>query len=397
MNLMEWLKANPSRQILLVLGLCLVLAAGFGAVYLNLLQPRYEVLFSGLRDADAATIVAELDKEKAPYQLKDGGSTILMPADQVAKTRLGLMSTAIPLKGTVGFELFNKSDMGLTEFAQQINYQRALQGELARTIMAMDGVDEARIHMALPEHSIFRDEAKQPKASVTVLTQPGKPLSAGTIRGIQRLVAAAVPDLDVANVVVLDGHGAVVSDAAPIAPSASPQDRKRAAEEAYEGAVRDALQARFPRRRIDVAVWAGAQDPDAFDAAQPSASGAGRSFPLRVDITVSPPSSAAEEQAIRSVVLSAIHADPNRDVVSYRVSEPLAAASPAPGASVARSRPTFDLRSWIIGALLLALLGAFAVPALRQRDGQRLTSRQRTEYAERLKAALDGRRADGPA
>ncbi len=389
---MDWLRTNSTaRQILLAAGLCAVIAAVVGAAYLNVLRPRYDVLFSGLRDADAATIVAELDKQKTPYQLKDGGSTILMPTDLVAKTRLGLMSTAIPLKGTVGFELFNKSDMGLTEFAQQINYQRALQGELARTIMAMDGVDEARIHLALPEHAIFRDEAKQPKASITVLTRSGKMLTPGTIRGIQRLVAAAVPDLEVANVVVLDARGAVVSDVTPAAPSASPADRRRAAEGTYEAAVRAALQNSFPHRPVDVAVWAGGED-----AASNGPDAGQRTFPLRVAITVSPPSSQAEEQAIRAVVFSAIHADPNRDVIAYTVSAPAAPAPPASAASPKPSAPS-GLSTWMIGVLLLALLAAVAAVGLRSSASRRLTPRQRAEYAKRLKAALEGRRVDEPA
>ena len=390
---MDWFRTNSlARQIVLVAGVCAVLAVIIGAAYLNLLQPHYGVLFSGLRDADAATIVTELDKQKTPYKLEDGGGTILVPLDLVAKTRLGLMSTTLPLKGTVGFELFNKSDMGLTEFAEQINYQRALQGELSRTIMSMDGVDEARIHLALPEHAIFRDEVKPPKASVTVLTRPGKSLDPAAIRGIQRLVAAAVPDLDIANVVVLDGKGDVVSDAATAAPTASSaEDRRRAVEGNYEALVRGALQISFPHRQIDIAVWVGG------DATGDAAAGAGRAFPLRVAVTVTPPSSPADEQAIRKVVMDAVHADPNRDVITYTVSMPPAASSAQRPDARARPATQSDIRAWIVPGLLAALLVAGGLFGWRRITGNRLSPSQRADYAERLKAALEGRVADGAA
>src|SRR5689334_17239302 len=216
MDLVEGFKASgPQRQLLIVLGAVALLGAVLIGLYLSFFRTTYSPLFTNLRTMDAATIVAELDKKKTPYRLRDGGATILVPSAIVDTTRLSVMSEDLPLKGSVGFELFNKSDMGLTEFAQKINYQRALQGELARTIMTMDAVDAARVHLSLPEPTIFRDDRRTPKASVTVVTRGGKQLSVGTIRGIRRLVAAAVPDLDVANVVILDDAGEVVSTDLP--------------------------------------------------------------------------------------------------------------------------------------------------------------------------------------
>src|SRR5262249_5495561 len=141
----------------------------------------------------------------------DGGATIRVPRDLVAKTRVGIANQDLPLKGTIGFELFSKSDLGLTEQAQRINYQRALQGELARTIMGMDSVDFAPVHLAIPEPTYSPGAGRPPRAAVSVQTRPGRQLSADTVRGIQRLVAATVPDLNVADVVVLDQAGRVVS------------------------------------------------------------------------------------------------------------------------------------------------------------------------------------------
>src|ERR1700749_2833351 len=141
------------------------------------LRVDYQPLFTALRPADAAKIVADLDRRKVSYRLENGATTILVPAETVDATRLNLMSEDLPLKGTVGFELFNKSDMGLTEFAQKINYQRALQGELARTIMTIDVIDSARVHLSLPEPTVFREDRRAPKASVTLATRQGRRLS----------------------------------------------------------------------------------------------------------------------------------------------------------------------------------------------------------------------------
>src|SRR3954454_16858263 len=141
--------APPGRQLAAVAFGAVLLCALLAAFWLLFLRTDYGVLFSRLREPDAATIVAELDKRKIPYRLEQGGTTILVPADRVDNTRLAVMGEDLPLKGQVGFELFNKSDMGLTDFAQKINYQRALQGELARTIMTVESVDSARVHLSI--------------------------------------------------------------------------------------------------------------------------------------------------------------------------------------------------------------------------------------------------------
>src|SRR5205085_1424775 len=210
---------------------------------------------SSLRTMDAATIVAELDKQKVPYRLEQGGTTITVPEDQVDSTRLAVMGQDLPLKGQVGFELFNKSDMGLTDFAQKINYQRALQGELARTIMTVDAVDSARVHLSLSEHGIFRDDRVAAKASVTLVPRPGHRLTVPTVIGIQRLVAAAVPELEASNVVVIDEDGRVIgSELGANEPAESPERQRL--ESRYERDVRRAIAGIAP---VDatVSVWAG--------------------------------------------------------------------------------------------------------------------------------------------
>jgi flagellar M-ring protein FliF len=230
---------SPVRQVVLIIAFVAILGGALGAAWYAWLRTPYQPLFSALRPSDAATIVAELDRQKIPYRLDDGGASISVPADRADAIRLNVMTQDLPLKGTVGFELFNKSDLGLTDFVQRINYQRALQGELERTIMKLDGVDTARVHLALGEETIFRDDRVPPKASVSIRMKAGALLSDSAVQGIQKLVSAAVPKLEAANVVILDekgqllgGKGAGASIAAATAPSLH---AKGDSDQSYEG------------------------------------------------------------------------------------------------------------------------------------------------------------------
>ncbi len=206
-------EASRSRQITLVLGLCLILFFILISAYYAM-RPNYQVLFSDLKSSDANAIVAELEKQKVPYQLDETptGNVVLVPGGDMRGMRLKLMKGDLRLSGVVGLELFNNSDLGLTEFAQKVNYQRALQGELARTIMTLDEIDQARVHLTLPESSLFRRDGGHPKASVALFMRGGYTLEPNTIKGIQRLVAAAVPELSASDVTVLDQRGALAGD-----------------------------------------------------------------------------------------------------------------------------------------------------------------------------------------
>lgn len=208
--LAQFSAASPVRRWTLVIGLLVVAACVAVAGWL-LLRPSYEVMFSGLRRQDAAAITAELEKQKIPFRYDEQNAAILVPRGDSRATRLKLMSRDLRLQGVVGLELFNNSDLGLTEFAQKVNYQRALQGELARTIMTLDEIDLARVHITLPDSSLFRRDNARPKASVALFLRDGQSLSAESIRGIQRLVAASVPELSPADVSVLDASGAPAS------------------------------------------------------------------------------------------------------------------------------------------------------------------------------------------
>jgi flagellar M-ring protein FliF len=210
MDMSFWNDADSGRRAGLAIGVLMILAAMAGAMWWAMSKP-YAVLFSDLEAADAGRVVAELDKVKRDYRLADGGTSIMVPENEVHETRLKLMSSGMPLAGGVGFEIFDDAGFGMTEFAQRINYQRALEGELTRTIMALDEVKYARVHVVMPEGGLFEDEKDAPSASVTLFLkgrgQPGR----GQIRGVQNLVASAVPRLDPAQVTVTDENGVTLS------------------------------------------------------------------------------------------------------------------------------------------------------------------------------------------
>ncbi|MGH8038016.1 MAG: flagellar basal-body MS-ring/collar protein FliF [Stenotrophomonas sp.] len=189
---------------------CLLLVAL--AIYLAL-RPSYKPLFTDLKPGDASAVIAELEKERIPFRLDEDRGAILVPENDSRAARIKLMSGDLRLQNVVGLELFKDSSLGLTEFAQKVNYQRALQGELSRTIMSLDDVDTARVHLTLPESSIFRRDKARPKASIAVFMRRGGHLDEDTIGGIQRLVAAAVPEMAVSDVTVLDARGVALASA----------------------------------------------------------------------------------------------------------------------------------------------------------------------------------------
>lgn len=207
-----WLARSPANRSLMAAMFVGVLVFAAVAVFW-LWRTDYQVLFTELDTRDGAAIVEELRRMKVPYKLVDGGTTILVEEGAVHETRLQLMGRGVALNGGVGFEIFDNKDIGMTEYTQRINYQRALQGELARTIVALNQVKQARVHLVVPEHSLFKRQAVKPKASVTLLLKPGKQLDNDQIVGIQRLVAASVPGLEAGAVMVLDQRGVTLSAA----------------------------------------------------------------------------------------------------------------------------------------------------------------------------------------
>ncbi len=210
-----WNSLGNAARASLIAGAVLIVALTAGSAAW-LLRTDYQVLFADLKPQDTATMVAELDRLKVPYKIGADGNTILVDAPVVHATRLKLLGKDIPLHGTAGFELFNNADFGMTEFAQKINYQRALQGEITRTILSLSEVRDARVHLAMPEEGLFKRANSKAKAAITLSLKAGQSLRPEQIAGIQRLVSAAVPGIVAADVTIVDQQGVALTRPAAV-------------------------------------------------------------------------------------------------------------------------------------------------------------------------------------
>lgn len=173
--------------------------------------PEWRVLYSNLSDRDGGAIVAQLSQMNMPYKVADGGGAIMVPAAQVHDTRLRLAAQGLPKGSVIGFELMENQKFGATQFQEQVNFQRGLEGELVRTIQAIGAVQGARVHLAIPKQSAFLRERAKPSASVMVQLHPGRALERAQVSGIVHLVASSVPDLPVKNITVVDHTGTLLS------------------------------------------------------------------------------------------------------------------------------------------------------------------------------------------
>jgi flagellar M-ring protein FliF len=174
-------------------------------------RPDLTTLYANLNPTDAGMIVEQLKSGRVSYAITDNGTRILVPASQVYETRLKLAAAGLPQGGGVGFELFDRSNFGATDFVQKLNYQRALQGELARTIGQIREVQQARVHIAIPQPTIYSDREKPVTASVVLSLQPGARMNAEQVRAIVHLVSASVEGLDADRVTVIDSAGRILS------------------------------------------------------------------------------------------------------------------------------------------------------------------------------------------
>ncbi len=193
-----------------ILGIGAGVAAVLVAVTMGYGEPK-GLLYSNLDIKEAGSITAALDQAGVKYEVKGDGSTILVGRDEVASTRLMLSGKGLPTSGSVGYEIFDEANaLGQTDFVQQLNRQRALEGELARTIRSLDGITSARVHLVLPKRQLFEDEAEQPSAGITIGVGGREP-NAQQVRAMQNLVASAVPNLKPERVTVVDQHAKTLS------------------------------------------------------------------------------------------------------------------------------------------------------------------------------------------
>ena len=201
---------NARQKLTAMATVALAVALLVGA-WLWTKEPPYGVLFSNLTDQDGGQIVASLQQQNVPYKYSEGGGAIMVPVNQVHDVRLKLASQGLPKGGLVGFELMENQKLGTSQFAEQVNYQRGLEGELARSIQALGAVRAARVHLAIPKQTAFLRDDLKPSASVLVSLQPGRALEPAQIAGIVHLVSSSVPQLAPNNVSVIDQDGKLVS------------------------------------------------------------------------------------------------------------------------------------------------------------------------------------------
>ena len=199
------------KKLLAAIGATAVMAVMAG-LWMWSQKPDYKVLFSNFTDKDGGAIVASLQQLNVPYKFADGGVAILVPAEQVHDVRLKLAAQGLPKGGGVGFELMENQKLGVSQVLEQVNFQRALEGEMARSIQSIAAVQTARVHLAMPKNTVFVREQQKPTASVLLNLHPGRTLDQQQVSAIVHLVASSVPDLPAKNVTVVDQDGNLLSN-----------------------------------------------------------------------------------------------------------------------------------------------------------------------------------------
>ncbi len=230
------------NQRVAVIGVALT--ALFAVTLLLLMQPpqRYAPVYTNLSGEDAAVIVEQLRQQGVPYRLSADGMTVSVPVDRVADVRLTLASLGLPKGGSLGFELFDRSSFGVTDFAQRVNYQRAIEGELQRTISRLDAVSSARVHIVIPEESLFAEDQQPTSAAVVLQLKPGRKLTEEQVRGIVHLVSNAVPGLRPENLTVVDDAGNPIWSGNEAGSASAGMDEHLKAQRAYETTLATQLQ-----------------------------------------------------------------------------------------------------------------------------------------------------------
>jgi flagellar M-ring protein FliF len=203
-------RLTGQQKILLMVAVAALIAVVVaGSTWVK--QSDYRILFSNIGERDGGSIIAALDQMNIPYKFSESGGSILIPSDKVHEVRLRLASQGLPKGGGVGFELMENQKFGISQFAEQVNYQRGLEGELSRTIQSISAVQAARVHLAIPKPTVFVREELKPSASVLLNLYAGRSLDPVQIAGVQNLVAASVPNLAPASVTIIDQSGTMLS------------------------------------------------------------------------------------------------------------------------------------------------------------------------------------------
>lgn len=223
---LDFLKGLGPARLIALGGVTAALIAFFAIIMMRVSSPNMALLYSGLPMSDSAEIVAKLEALGVPFELRGDGTTIMVPQSEALRLRMSMAEAGLPSGGSVGYEIFDEtSALGTTSFVQNMNHLRALEGELARTIRALDSIQAARVHLVLPERELFSRDRQEPTASIVVRTRGG--LGRTHARGIQFLVASAVEGLTPANVSIIDETGAMIAGGADGPGGASSMDERQ--------------------------------------------------------------------------------------------------------------------------------------------------------------------------
>ncbi|AGW94955.1 MULTISPECIES: flagellar basal-body MS-ring/collar protein FliF [Cupriavidus] len=208
-EVLERLKANPKLPLMLA-GAALAAAIAVGVLWSR--SPDYKVLYSNLSERDGGAVLLSLQQMNVPYKFAEGGGAVMVPAEKVHEIRLRLASQGLPKSGTTGMELMDNQKFGISQFAEQVNYQRGLEGELARSIESIAAVQSARVHLAIPKPTLFVRERQKPTASIVLQLHPGRAIDEGQVAAISHLVSSSVPELTPKSISIVDQHGNLLSN-----------------------------------------------------------------------------------------------------------------------------------------------------------------------------------------
>ncbi len=241
-----FLALSPGKQMVIA-AVAFLSAVAFAILIFVANRTDYRPLFTNLTSEDAGEIVKKLKDAKTPYQITPDGKGILVPSDKVYELRLTLASEGIPQGGGVGFEIFDRKNFGMTEFVQKLNYQRALQGELSRTIAQLTGVEQARVHLVIPEKSLFRDNEKPATASIVLKMKSNRALKDSEVQGVVHLVSSSIEGMDPEHVTVLDSRGKILSKGGSSDPTARMTSAMQETQRTYEKNVEERIQSLLDR------------------------------------------------------------------------------------------------------------------------------------------------------
>jgi len=242
-----FLALTPGKRMLIA-GVTLLSVAAFAVLILVANRTDYRPLFTNLTSEDAGEIVKKLKDSKVPYQITADGKGVMVPSDKVYELRMTMASEGLPQGGGVGFEIFDRKNFGMTEFVQKLNYQRALQGELSRTITQLSGVEQARIHLVIPEKSLFRENEKPATASIVLKLKSGRTLRENEVQGVVHLVASSIEGMNPDHVTVLDSRGKILSKGGGVSdPTAKMTATMQETQRVYEKNVEERIQSLLDR------------------------------------------------------------------------------------------------------------------------------------------------------